>query len=225
MLQRQHAAVSPSPTAMPTTTPTTRPRHARTPPPRPPIAVHRHGDVGRAEVESFVRAVYARRFGARLGPLAATLVSVRDAACGSRVVAAAGYRDAVDGPLFVERYLDAPVERVLQQHLGHDGALPREGIVEVGNLAALPLQGRRIIVALAAHLMQLRRRWVVSTLTRPLRLLFARLGVQPIELARADPSRLGFEAAGWGSYYAHDPIVCAARLPLAASRLLGREPA
>ncbi|HSV72006.1 MAG TPA: thermostable hemolysin [Methylibium sp.] len=182
----------------------------------PRFALHAPGDRGRREVEDFIRGVYAEHYGARVPAFAPQLVSLRD---GEQIVAAAGYRSAAE-PLFLERYLDRPVERLLA---GVAGAPSRGRIVEVGHLASRRAgEGRRLILRLAQHLGELRVQWVVSTLTEELRQVFARMGVQPVALGLADPARLGAEAADWGSYYDHRPLVLAGSLPLALRRLAPR---
>jgi hypothetical protein len=178
-------------------------------------SVHGVDDPRRAEVESFVRRVYARRFGARVPQFAPVLVSLGDAA---GIAAAAGYRVARLGPLFLERYLDAPIESVLARHAGRAPA--RERIVEVGHLAASrPGAGRRLIGLLGPYLAGLGCDWVASTVTIELRRLFARLGITPLALGAADPALLGSDAACWGSYYAHRPVVLADRLSRVLPRL------
>ena len=85
------------------------------------------GDPGRAAVEAFIRDIYRRRHGAQVRSFMPVLVSLHDA---SGIVAAAGYRGAGSSPLFLERYLGAPVETLLA---GAGGVAPdRGGIVEVG---------------------------------------------------------------------------------------------
>jgi hypothetical protein len=168
--------------------------------------------------------VYAERYGADVRRFAPSLVALRDAA--GDLVAAAGFRRAADGPLFLERYLPGPVETLLADQGGEGDSVPahptREQVVEVGHLAAsLPGEGRRLILMLGPELAEHGFRWVVSTLTEELRHLFVRLGITPTALGVADPSRLGSEAARWGSYYDHHPLVLAGRLDVAL-RVLAR---
>lgn len=197
---------------------TSRPLHRKL------LRVHDPADPQRAEVEDCIRRVYAQRHGAHVRSFAPTLVSLHD---GQRVVAAAGYRWATQ-PLFLERYLDAPVQDMLA---ACTGAPPprREGIVEVGHLAAVePGAGRRLIALLGPHLAGLGVQWVVSTLTQELRALFLRMGVAPLALGAADPACLGPAAADWGRYYEHGPVVLAGHLAQAlrlmqAGRAAGQE--
>lgn len=180
----------------------------------PRFALHDAGDPARAEVEDFIARVFAERYGARVTHFAPWLVSLRE---GSTLVAAAGYRRATQS-LFVERYLDAPVETLIARAVGT--APSRSGIFEVGHLAACRAgEGRRLILRLAQHFAGQEVDWVVSTLTEELRHLFTRLGFAPMALAAADPARLGEAARDWGRYYEHHPLVLAGRLPLAMRRL------
>ncbi len=193
------------------------PRHdLPTPSTAPTWAVHGPGSAGRADVEAFIRRIYAQRFGADLRSFAPLLVSLSD---DGGLLAAAGYRPAAQGPLFLERYLDAPVHTLLAT----DSPVPRERIVEVGHLVADQAgAGRRLITLMGPHLAAQGFEWVVSTLTEELRHLFVRIGVTPLALGRADPTVLGDEAALWGSYYEHHPVVLAGHLPHALRQLSRR---
>jgi hypothetical protein len=180
------------------------------------LRLHLPGQPGRPEVEDFIGGVYARRYGATVHHFAPVLVGLHDA--DGAITAAAGYRSAGDGPLFLERYLDAPVDMVLARHAARPPARPE--IVEIGHLAAGRAgAGRRLMLLLGPHLAQRRFRWAVCTLTRELRQMMLRLGVTPLALGAADPSALGDEAAAWGSYYAHEPVVLAGEVQPALRRL------
>lgn len=190
--------------------------------PRPEEAslrLHFAGDPQRAEVEQFIREVYAQRYGATVTDFMPVLVSLADPAGG--LVAAAGYRSADAGPLFLERYLARPVEDALAAASGR--MPPRSQVVEIGHLAASRAgAGRGLIFQLGPHLARLRYRWAVATLTRELLQLFGRLGLAPLALAPADPGALGEAAALWGSYYEHEPVVLAGEIQPALRRLARR---
>lgn len=177
------------------------------------LQVHRVGDPSRPAVEAFIAAVYRARYGAEVQAFAPALVSLRD--IDGEIVAAAGYRSAADGALFLERYLGTPVDRQL--------AALRAEVVEVGHLAASRAgEGRRLITRLGPHLAALDFRWVVGTLTEELRHLFLRLGIAPQALGVADPALLGDAATAWGSYYDHRPVVLAGALAPALQVLARR---
>lgn len=166
------------------------------------------GTPARSAVERFIATVYARHYGAQLRSFMPTLVSLGG---GDEPSAAAGYRAADAGALFLEHYLAQPVEQVIAAHTGQPVA--RASIVEVGQFAStVPGQGRRLMAHLGRHLADAGFEWVVSTATAELRQLFERLRIRPLVLGRADPNRLGAAALDWGSYYAHAPLVLAGEI-------------
>ena len=64
-------------------------------------------------------------------------------------------------------------------------------------------------------------RWVVFTGVRRLYNAFRRLGLRPMELADADPSRLQEdEARRWGNYYRDQPKVYVGRIEDGYRRLI-----
>jgi hypothetical protein len=160
----------------------------------------------RASIEAFIAERFRRVYGANVSHFGAHLLGLRDAA--GTWHAAAGYTPAASGALFLEQYLDRPVEAVLSEAVGE--AIPRARIVEVGNLAAVPPGfARSFVPELGRHLRAHEYRWVVFTATREVRNLLRRLCFHAYKLAPASRARLPGGAAGWGSYYAHAPQVMA----------------
>ena len=121
--------------------------------------------------------------------------------------AALGFRRAGEGRLFLEAYLDAPVEVHLSTLLGRRVA--RHDIVEIGNMAAETASAMVALWARAANDLGNQAEIAVAVLTSSLRTMLRRLGVTLHELAPAQPHRLGVAVARWGRYYTQDPIVCA----------------
>jgi hypothetical protein len=171
------------------------------------FAVHRARSSERSRVQAFVQSIYRARYGATIGDWAPVLVGLW---CDGELVAAAGYRRAKT-PLFLERYLSGTIDDAIAERAGI--RVPRHAIFEVGHFAAARAGAGRVLMrVLADHLATAGCRWVAMTATRELRHLFARLRLSPLTLAPADPSRLGTDAARWGSYYAHSPAVLAGDL-------------
>ena len=169
----------------------------------------------RDEAEEFIHSVFLRHHAARVSSFAPQLLLVETP---GQVLAAAGWRGAGKQPLFLERYLDEPVDVLLARLTGQ--SLSRERVVEVGHLASeKPGASLHVIVALARHLAQAGYEWVVFTATRELVRLFTRLGLLLLALAKADPARLGDEAAAWGRYYDTQPVVVAGRIRLGLERV------
>lgn len=171
------------------------------------LHIHPVDDPMRGRVESYIHQRYQQRFGATLKEWLPTLVSVQE---NGEILAAAGYRGA-DDPLFLERYLAAPIE----QHLRDQNApVARRLIVEAGQFAAArPGGGRVLVPLLARHLHQQGFDWAVSTLTSELHHLFARMGLAHQAISAATSDHLNEqERRDWGDYYAHAPHVFAGRL-------------
>jgi hypothetical protein len=174
--------------------------------PDPSLVVELHQGEGRARArtEAFLEAEYARAFGGRIPAHYPMLISVGGP--DGQVHAAAGFRLASAGPLFLEQYLDEPVETAIARCLGRPVA--RVAIVEIGNLAATGPCGSRILFsALAGHLQLLGATHAVATATRQLRRSFERIRFPVACLAEARADRLAHAAAVWGTYYSLDPQV------------------
>ena len=122
------------------------------------------------------------------------------------LMAAAGMRPASSGPLFLEHYLEEPLESAISRLAGV--TLGRERMVEVGNLASLSAGSARIMITTVTWLLATRGlRWVAFTGASTLINSFQRLGLVPTVVAQADPARLNETAQCWGHYYAQHPHV------------------
>lgn len=166
---------------------------------------------GRGAAERFIADVFARTYGARVPAFAPDLMVMERH---GRLAAAAGWRGAADAPLYLERYLDEPVEVALGRLCGRP--IARACVAEACNLAATHSgYGVHMIRTLAEHLDQQGYEWVVFTATSELVGIFGRLGLPPLGLAPARPCRMGADAAAWGRYYDTAPVVVAGRIRLA----------
>jgi len=177
-----------------------------------PTLVHIEGPhaVERAEAETFVRKAFDVAYGARIGHFLPNLMALRNDS--GRLLAVLGLRETGSEPLFLEQYLDRPVE----QALSAPAACPvdRDSLVEVGNFAVGAAGGGRwLITALTAYLYAAGHSWTVFTCGTELRNAFRRLGIELLDLGVADPNRLDAHArAAWGSYYDQKPRVMAANV-------------
>ena len=160
----------------------------------------------RAALEHFIAERFRNAYDARVSHFCVHLLGVRDAAGAWQ--AAAGYTPAAAGALFLEHYLDRPVELVLAGLLRRPVA--RAQIVEVGNLASAARGfGGRFLPALRRHLVERGFAWAVFTATREVRGILQHFAFDARALAPAAASRLPDGGAGWGTYYAHEPSVMA----------------
>jgi hypothetical protein len=173
-------------------------------------------------LQRFIAGEYWRRHGARIEHFARQLLGLKHSDLGW--IAGLGYTLPDAEPLFVEQYLDHPVEREIALRLGIP--VQRNQVVEVGNLAAVgPGAARRLIVAMTGLLHRMDRTWVVFTSTRSLLNSFARLQIATLPLADADPGRLPDRGRSWGTYYRNHPQVMTANIPLGYVHLAAQGPA
>lgn len=176
-----------------------------------PFSVHfsQRDATDRAEVEQFIGDVFRKVYGAKIRRFKPCLMSLRDH--DNKLVAACGFRSAALEPLFLENYLDQPIEAMLSERTG----LPvkRGDIVEVGNLSVTePGMARYLIAAIVNQLHATSKQWAVFTAVPMVRNAFIKMGLNPVMLGDADRSRLpAEEQAEWGSYYAQKPQIMAVR--------------
>lgn len=164
----------------------------------------------RPVAEGFIASAFLDKHGARIREFLPELVGLKGRSGDLRAVA--GYRPADSGPLFLEQYLAGPVEQDLARQLGVH--VPRDGIVEVGNLAGGTCRAARHLVSLLPRfLLDRGYTWVVFTATSVVRDILTSVGADLVELAPASASRLAGGADAWGRYYQHDPRVMAGYLP------------
>lgn len=154
-------------------------------------------------VEDFIIQTYAKAYGAKIGVHYPVLMSVRDES--GTILAALGFRYAMNSSLFLEQYLCKPIETVLDT--------PRASITEIGNLASSG-GGASIFLfaALSAYLVGKEQTHAVITGTSFIEKRLRALGLRPIRLSAADPNLLLHKDENWGTYYDTDPHVLAGQV-------------
>ena len=159
----------------------------------------------RQDLQGFIQHCFNIAHGAHIAHFLPRLLSLHERN-GARI-AAFGMRSADREPLFLESYLDLPIEAQLQARFGK--AVRREDIVEVGNLSATHAGSTRwLIVAILLLLRREGYRWIAFTATPVVRNALLRLGLKPHELGTATLARLPIEHQGdWGNYYRQSPVV------------------
>lgn len=171
-----------------------------------PLAVYGPADPGRDDIERYIAEVFEKNYSAQLRHFKPRLLALHSTT--GDMLAALGLRDALAERLFLEVYLDEPVESRLAAVCGRPVA--REGIVEVGNLASRhPGRARCLFRALTIHLYRHGAEWALFTIAPFLRNIFKRLDFHLFHLCPADGTRLGEAVLDWGSYYDSHPQVMA----------------
>jgi hypothetical protein len=169
----------------------------------------------RAAVEAYITRRFARCHGARVDSfLPHLLAAEHDGGC----VGALGLRAAGGAPLFLEHYLDAPVEAAVAAAMRQP--VERAQVVEIGNLATSSRRAGQVLITLLIEALRgAGFRWLVFTATRQVRALVQDLGFALDALAAADPTRLGGASAAWGRYYDAEPQVMAGDLAAGAAHI------
>lgn len=167
-------------------------------------------DADRAALEAYVRTAFNRSHDADVSTFMPTLLAFRDGAGSLRGVL--GIRSAADAPLYLENYLDRPVEQAIVAAGYHP--VERDEVIEVGNLAAGScLAAVRMVAQMPVQLMNRGYSWIVFTATSTVHEILLGLGAPLVELGRADPLRVARQGDRWGRYYDNDPRVYAGYLP------------
>lgn len=173
------------------------------------LVLYQADDPRREELEVFVRDVFRARHGARVCSFMPTLLAMRNDV--GAVCSVAGFRSGDSQELFLERYLDEPVERAIASVSRR--VVSRSEIVEVGNLAGVNCRSAmRLVLGLPRILLDRGHRWMVFTATDTLRDLLASYHAPLLDLAPASAARAQNTGDDWGRYYESQPRVMAGYL-------------
>ncbi len=164
----------------------------------------------RRQVEQFIAQRFLEVHAARISEFMPELIALFDEA--GQILAAVGFRSADSEALFLEHYLDTPVEQAIACHATR--ALPqREGIVEIGNLASIDRRASRKLFAILSGVLHARGyEWAVFTGCSSLHRMFKTLRIETVYLGRALQSRLPVDQQTWGGYYEDNPRVVAGKV-------------
>ncbi len=161
----------------------------------------------RSEVEAFIQAVFKVTYDANITDFMPILVALRDNS--GVLMAAFGLRPAAEYPLFLEQYLDTPIETLMSHQLGT--TIHRQQITCIGNLAVSNPRNAGVLIAhIIQHSLDIGIEWGVATAHHSLQNGLIKGGRDVYPLHVADKTRLtADEQAKWGSYYDHLPQVIA----------------
>ncbi len=163
----------------------------------------------RAEIEQFIAGIFFHTCGAKIKFFLPTLMSLRDP--DGKLIAACGIRNAGAEPLYLENYMDKPVEQLLSEKVG--SPVKRSEIVEVGNYSVLESGMSRMLVGeIFNQLHATSKNWAVFTAIQLVHNTLIKNNIFPRVLCSASLDRLPAEdQTDWGSYYEQNPQVMAIR--------------
>lgn len=157
------------------------------------------------EVKNFIETVFKKHYRAEISvgmPQLMAVIGKEE----SKVISAVGIRSAADSELFLEQYLDQPIEKILEQIFGHK--VERKEIVEIGSLASGKRDAAKFLYStLATYLKSQDFKYGVMTGTQYLQKYFRNIGMKPRIIAEAKQERLRDQSVNWGTYYKNNPKV------------------
>lgn len=179
-----------------------------------PLALLTKASPQRQIAESFIANRFLASYGANLQNFLPFLLASTNA---GQINAALGIQPATSKPLFLEQYLDKPIELLLPEK---PNAIDREDIVEIGNLAASFQTGSPLLFIIVAAILDAADfRYVVFTATSQIRRLLEKLQLATDVIGPADPGRLSDKGQSWGRYYQHQPVILGGSLSYAVNHL------
>lgn len=184
----------------------------------PLLCLHDDNAPRRVELEDFIHARYASIYQANIRHFLPFLLASWQ---GSQLQGALGLRPGASGTFFVENYLCNSIETIIAQQQSE--YVPREQIIETGNLAGSRGSSQLLFVVLTEVLYKAEFRWITFTATSLVINSLQRLGFAPQAVCEADVSRLGEDAQDWGSYYDNKPAVVIGNIEQAYQTLQSNE--
>jgi hypothetical protein len=178
--------------------------------PNPEFELHNKYSASRTEVENYIAQHFNHEYGAQICSFLPTIMTMR---CRSKYSAAVGLRSAAQSVLFLEQYLDIPVEKAIEKHT--QKVVHRNKIIEIGNLVATQKGTSYLMfILVAAALIQTDNKWMVFTATGQVARILHRLNFKTITLCEANQTRLNPQdkTKQWGKYYNSRPQVLAGDL-------------
>lgn len=162
------------------------------------VALSLNTDANRAEAENFVRQRFLKIHNADITNFMPYLVTLTK----SDLQACVGIRPATER-LFVEQYLDMPVESA------HPALnIPREQIAEIGNLVSRnPHATLQLFVIIAKALHNAGIKELVFCATKQVAKILKRAGADLYPIVEADGTRMGDSLSEWGTYYDTNPTI------------------
>ncbi|MDT8317064.1 MAG: thermostable hemolysin [bacterium] len=158
----------------------------------------------RGEVEEFARDRYRRAYGAEMKTFARELLVLRSGTQG--LLACVGLNTGDSGKLYLEQYLDAPLEEKIGSIVGKK--IDRSKVAEIGTLATGARGLSRLtMISLTGVIISRGIDYIAFTGIKSVRNTLEQLGMPLESLATAAPEKLQGGADEWGSYYSAAPEV------------------
>lgn len=158
----------------------------------------------RTETETFIKESYFKAYGAIITYFFDTLLVVVNEQ--GAIQAAIGFQNPTHKPLFLEQYLERPIEHYIFNHFQSN--IDRQEIAEIGNFSSINKQAAKLLIPMLLSVLLSRNyKFVALTATQSLFEKFIHLQLEPITISSAHAEKLSSEQRSWGSYYSTHPKV------------------
>jgi hypothetical protein len=171
------------------------------------ITLHHVQSAFREPLEQYIKTLFLEKHNAQIHHFLPTLMALSNQ--DKQLLAVCGLSSAHENTLFLECYLDQPIEQILSTISGK--SISRHHITEIGNLAvASPENIRCLLTSIHLQLHKTDAEWAVFTGIRSLKNALTKLNIPTISLGVAKLDSLPeHERKSWGSYYDENPEVLA----------------
>lgn len=171
--------------------------------PMPTFRWHEENSSERTLVEAYIADKFRQEYDADVSSFAPLLLSMH---CKKELNAAIGLRSAETSKLFIEQYLDAPIENSIEVPEGE--IVQRKEIIEISNLVATRRGASQLLfIIVGSILYEAGYRWLVFNATNKVERITRKFPFPVQVLCLADPQCLGDRAEEWGRYYETSPRV------------------
>lgn len=158
----------------------------------------------RGDAEQAVKRIFRQVYNADIGDFSTLLLTAERE---HEIDAVIGLRHAGQTSLFLESYMDKPIEQVLEQQ--HNLNISRDKFIEIGNLVATRSgTSRQLFIMLAFALAEADVEWVSFTATTQVEQLLRKLHLEPTVICKAQHRAVVNGDSSWGTYYDDPPSVC-----------------
>ncbi len=171
--------------------------------PMPTFRWHEEMSSERVQIEAYIADKFRQEYEAEVSTFAPLLLSMH---CKKELNAAIGLRPAESSALFIEQYLDAPIEESIK--VDESVSVKREEIIEISNLVATRRGASQLLfIVVGSILYEAGYRWLVFNATDKVERITRKFPFPVQVLCAADPQCLGERAQEWGRYYETSPRV------------------
>lgn len=172
--------------------------------PNPVFELNSQCSINRPLAEAYIAQHFAREYNAHIGSFLPHLLTMR---CQDNYSGAVGMRNAGSATLYLEQYLEQPIEQAIAGIAQR--FVKRERIVEIGNLVSTQRGASHLIFLIFSVMLQeLGTEWIAFTATGQVAQILSRLKFHTHTLCAADQNKLqSEEAQQWGAYYQKKPHV------------------